>query len=181
MADDAPPTISERVRHMTIAHNREFRVLFLCTGNSARSQMAEALLNWKGRGRFHAEGAGSSPADRVNPHAIETLRQYNIPWSGHAPRSIDGLEREPWDFVVTVCDRAKESCPIFPGQPILAHWGMPDPAEVEGSDAAKQAAFRDAFLLISRRIDLLLALPLEKLAGLALEARVQAISTAGGP
>src|SRR5881628_253257 len=84
--------------------------------------MAEALLNWRGRGRFQAESAGSRPADRVNAHAIETLREYNIPWSGRAPRSIDGLEREPWDFVVTVCDRAKESCPIFPGKPILAHW-----------------------------------------------------------
>src|SRR5207245_1257926 len=99
-----------------------FRLLFLCTGNSARSQMAEALLNWKGRGRFQAESAASRPADRVNPHAIETLRDYDIPWAGHAPRSIDGLEREPWDFVITVCDRAKEACPIFPGQPILAHW-----------------------------------------------------------
>ena len=90
-----------------------FRVLFICTGNSARSQMAEALLNWKGRGRFQAESAGSRPADRVNPHAIETLREYGVPWAGHAPRGIDGLEPEPWDFVVTVCDRAKESCPIL--------------------------------------------------------------------
>jgi arsenate reductase (thioredoxin) len=152
-----------------------FRLLFLCTGNSARSQMAEALLNWKGRGRFHAESAGSRPADRVNPHAIETLREYKVPWHGHAPRSIDGLERESWDFVVTVCDRAKESCPIFPGQPIMAHWGMPDPAEVTGDDAAKQKAFEAAFLLLSRRIDLLLALPIEKLERLALEARVRAI------
>jgi len=86
------------------------------------------------------------------------------PWRGRAPRSIDGLEREPWDFVVTVCDRAKESCPIFPGQPVLAHWGMPDPAEVEGDGAAKRAAFRGAFVL-----------PVEKLERLALEARVRAI------
>ena len=142
--------------------------------------MAEALLNWKGRGRFQAESAGSRPADRVNPHAIETLREYNIPWSGRAPRSIDGLEREPWDFVVTVCDRAKESCPIFPGQPILAHWGMADPAEAAGDAVAKRAAFRDAFVLISRRVDLLLALPLEKLERLALEARVRAIGHATG-
>jgi arsenate reductase (thioredoxin) len=152
-----------------------FRLLFLCTGNSARSQMAEALLNWKGRGRFHAESAGSRPADRVNPHAIETLREYDIPWAGHAPRSIDGLEREHWDFVVTVCDRAKESCPIFPGQPILAHWGMPDPAEVAGDEVTKRKAFDAAFLLLSRRVDLLLALPIEKLERLALEARLRAI------
>jgi len=152
-----------------------FRLLFLCTGNSARSQMAEALLNSKGRGRFHAESAGSRPADRVNPHAIATLRDYDIPWAGHAPRSIDGLEREPWDFVITVCDRAKESCPIFPGQPILAHWGMPDPADVAGDEVTKRKAFEAAFFLLSRRIDLLLALPIEKLERLALEARVRAI------
>jgi len=158
-----------------------FRVLFLCTGNSARSQMAEALLNWKGRERFHAESAGSRPADRVNPHAIETLREYNVPWQGRAPRGIDGLERESWDFVVTVCDRAKESCPIFPGQPIMAHWGMADPADVAGDEARKRKAFEAAFLLLSRRIDLLLALPIEKLERLALEARVRAIGdTTGG-
>ena len=117
--------------------------------------MAEALLNWKGRERFHAE--------------------YNVPWHGHAPRGIDGLERESWDCVVTVCDRAKESCPIFPGQPIMAHWGMPDPADVAGDEAKKRKAFEAAFLLLSRRIDLLLALPIGKLERLALEARVRAI------
>ena len=141
--------------------------------------MAEALLNWKGKGRFEAASAGSRPADRVNPLAIEMLRQYDIPWRGRAPRGVDGLEREPWDFVITVCDRAKESCPVFPGQPMLAHWGMPDPAEVDGDEPTKQAAFRDAFLLISRRIDLLLALPLEKLELLALAARVRSIGASG--
>jgi len=156
-----------------------FRVLFLCTGNSARSQMAEALLNWKGKGRFEAHSAGSRPAAQVNPFAIEVLREHGISWAGHAPRSVDGLEREHWDFVVTVCDRAKEACPIFPGQPILAHWGMPDPAEVEGDRATKQAAFRDAFVLLSRRIDLLLALPLEKLEQLGRQARLRAIGAAG--
>lgn len=160
---------------MTTAPGRKFRVLFLCTGNSARSQMAEAILNRKGRALFHAESAGSHPAARVNPYAIETMRDYDITWAGHPPRSVEGLERERWDFVLTVCDRAKESCPVFPGQPVLAHWGMPDPAEVAGDDAAKRVAFRDAFLLLNRRIDLLLALPIEKLERLALEARVQAI------
>ena len=140
--------------------------------------MAEALLNWKGKGRFEAQSAGSRPADRVNAHAITTLEAYHIPWAGRAPRGIDGLEREPWDFVITVCDRAKESCPIFSGQPMLAHWGMPDPAEVQGDEVTKRAAFRDAFLLISRRIDLLLALPLEKLERLALQTRVRAIGDA---
>ena len=137
--------------------------------------MAEALLNWKGRGRLHAESAGSRPADRVNPHAIETLREYDVPWQGRAPRSIDGLERESWDFVITVCDRAKEACPIFPGQPILAHWGMPDPAAVTGDETAKRQAFEAAFLFLSRRIDLLLALPIGKLERLALVARLRAI------
>jgi len=141
--------------------------------------MAEALLNWKGKGRFAAESAGSRPASRVNPLAIETLRQYAVPWRGRAPRGIDGLEREPWDFVITVCDRAKESCPIFPGQPALAHWGMPDPADVTGDQVTRQAAFRDAFLVLSRRIDLLLALPLEKLERMAVEARVRAIGESG--
>ena len=137
--------------------------------------MAEALLNWKGKGRFAAESAGSRPAQRVNPYAIEALRQHNIPWEDRAPRGIDGLERQPWDFVITVCDRAKESCPIFPGQPVLAHWGMPDPADVGGDLVTKRTAFRDAFLVLSRRIDLLLALPLEKLERMAVEARVRAI------
>ena len=121
--------------------------------------MAEAILNAKGNGRFEAASAGSRPAAAVNPYALETLREFKIPWAGHPPRSIDGLEREQWDFVITVCDRAKEACPIFPGQPVLAHWGMPDPAGVEGDEAAKRAAFRTAFLELSRRIDLLLALP----------------------
>lgn len=136
-----------------------YRLLFLCTGNSARSQMAEAILNAKGKGRFEAASAGSHPAGRVNPYALETLREFKIPWAGHPPRSIDGLEREHWDYVITVCDRAKEVCPIFPGKPVLAHWSLPDPAEVEGDDAAKRAAFRATFLELSRRIDLLLALP----------------------
>ena len=136
-----------------------FRLLFLCTGNSARSQMAEAILNAKGKGRFEAASAGSRPAARVNPYALETLREFKIPWSGHPPRSVAGLDREHWDYVITVCDRAKEACPIFPGQPMLAHWSIPDPADVEGNDTAKRAAFRDAFLELSRRIDLLLALP----------------------
>ena len=119
-----------------------FRVLFVCTGNSARSQIAEALLNWKGKGRFQAESAGSRPATTVNLYAVEVLREHGVPWAGQTPRGVDGLEREAWDFVITVCDRAKESCPIFPGQPILAHWGMSDPAEVEGGEAIKRRAFR---------------------------------------
>ena len=158
---------------------KTYRVLFLCTGNSARSQMAEAVLNRKGTGRFHAESAGSSPAARVNPYAVQTLQGSGIEWRGHPPRGLTGLDRERWDFVITVCDRAKEACPVFPGQPILSHWGMPDPAAVEGDEATKRAAFVDALTLISRRVDLLLALPIEKLDRLIVEARVQAIGEVG--
>jgi arsenate reductase len=154
-----------------------FRILVLCTGNSARSQMAETLFNRLGAGRVRAESAGTYPAPRVNPLAIAALAEAGHPWSGHQPRGLDGLEREPWDFVITVCDKAKESCPIFPGQPMLAHWGMSDPADVEGDEAARRAAFREALLLIRRRVELMLALPLEKLERMALEARVRAIGT----
>ncbi|PYP59165.1 MAG: hypothetical protein DMD44_05630 [Gemmatimonadetes bacterium] len=123
--------------------------------------MAEALLNWKGKGRFHAESAGSRPADRVNPLAIETLREHHIPWSGHTPRGTDGLDRQAWDFVITVCDAAKESCPIFlgPARPTQMHWSMADPAAVEGDEATSRAAFRETFRLISQHIDQLLARP----------------------
>jgi protein-tyrosine-phosphatase len=153
------------------------RVLVLCTGNSARSQMAEALFNQLGRGRIHAESAGTFPAPRVNPLAIQALAEHGLAWAGHQPRGLDGLERDPWDFVITVCDKARESCPIFPGQPMLAHWGMPDPADVVGDEATRRAAFREALLLIRRRVELMLALPLEKLERMALEARVRAIGT----
>jgi protein-tyrosine-phosphatase len=112
-----------------------YRVLFLCTGNSARSQIAEAVLNRKGKGRFVAESAGSRPVERVNPAAVEVLREVGIDWRDRTPRGLAGLERERWDFVITVCDHAKEACPWFPGQPVLAHWGMPDPADVEGDEA----------------------------------------------
>ena len=162
-----------------MANLKPLRVLVVCTGNSARSQMAEALFNHLGSGRIIAESAGSRPAARVNPFAIEALDKARIPWAGHPPRGLEGLEREHWDFVITVCDRAKESCPILPGQLVVAHWGMPDPAEVEGSDDAKRAAFRDALALIRRRIELMLALPMEKLKRLALEARVKAIGQSG--
>jgi arsenate reductase len=151
-----------------------FRVLFLCTGNSARSQMAEALLNHEGAGRFEAESAGTEPAARVNPGAIEALAAGGIEWHGHAPRSVDGLEGRTWDLVVTVCDDAKESCPIFPAGPVIAHWGMPDPAAVQG-DAAKRAAFRGTLDVLRRRIDALVKLPVEGLARQALEARVREI------
>lgn len=149
---------------MTVA---PIRVLFLCTGNSARSQMAEALLNQKGRGRFHAESAGSRPVARVNPYAIRALADVGISWEGRVPRSVDGLELEHWDLIITVCDNAKEACPIFPGQPTFAHWGMDDPAEGQGTDEDKHRAFEAARNLLARRIDLLVALPAERFASVA--------------
>ncbi|HTR20775.1 MAG TPA: arsenate reductase ArsC [Gemmatimonadales bacterium] len=160
---------------MTTAPQAKLRVLFLCTGNSARSQMAEAILNAKGKGRFHAESAGSQPAARVNPLTIETMQSFRSGWTGRPPRGLEGLDRQHWDFVITVCDKAREACPIFPGQPVIAHWGMVDPAAATGDAEAQRAAFRDAFYLLNRRIELLVSLPIGALERLALEARVRAI------
>jgi arsenate reductase (thioredoxin) len=160
---------------------RPLRVLFLCTGNSARSQIAETILRRVGRRRFAPESAGAQPADRVNPFAIEALERYGYFWTGHQPRGLTGLEQQDWDFVITVCDRAKEACPVFPGQPVIAHWGMRDPASVEGSDEEKRRAFDEALLTIRCRLDLFVSLPMEKLTRLALEKRVRAIGDAGTP
>ncbi|MGH7703351.1 MAG: arsenate reductase ArsC [Gemmatimonadales bacterium] len=160
---------------MTPATDKPLRVLFLCTGNSARSRMAETILNRKGRGRFLVESAGSHPAAQVNPYAVEALGRHGFFWTGGPPRGMDGLEQRDWDFVITVCDRAKEACPIFPGQPVTAHWGMPDPTAAEGTEEAKRRAFDAALLLINCRIDLFLALPMEKLTRMGLEHRMKAI------
>ena len=160
---------------MASVEGRPCHVLILCTGNSARSQMAEALFNTRGRDRFRAESAGSQPAARVNPYAIRALSEIGLDWSGRTPRGLDEVSREGWDFVITVCDRAREACPIFPGTPIVAHWGMPDPAEAEGNDEQKLQVFRDTLILLARRIDLFLAVPVGKLDRLALEARTRAI------
>ena len=153
--------------------NRIMNVLFLCTGNSARSIMAEAILNKIGRGAFAAYSAGSHPAGRVNAHAIELLSKNHF--------SVDTLRSKDWaefsepgtpvmDFVLTVCDRAAgEVCPIWPGQPMTAHWGVEDPVEVEGDDQARLKAFSDAFMILSRRISLLVSLPIEKLERLSLQ------------
>lgn len=139
-------------------------VLFLCTGNSARSQIAEAILSNRGGDRFRVGSAGVHPAAEVNPFAVAALREFGIDWSGKHPKTVDSVMGEHWDLVITVCDRAKESCPILPGHPTYAHWGLDDPAAVEGDDATKRAAFRLTTLDLSRRIDLLLAVPPERLA-----------------
>lgn len=156
-----------------------FRVLFLCTGNSARSQIAEALLNHDGAGRFEAESAGTEPAARVNPGAVEALAAAGIEWHGHPPRSVDGLDGRPWDVVVTVCDDARESCPIFPAGPVIAHWGMPDPAAAHGDPATKRAAFLGTLDVLRRRIGVLVKLPVEDLPRPVLEARVREIGSIG--
>jgi arsenate reductase len=152
-------------------------VLFLCTGNSARSILAEAILDHDGAGRFAAFSAGSQPAGKVNPIALHTLAERGYPVEGYSSKSWNAFAAGPqFDLIVTVCDSAAaESCPVWPGQPISAHWGIPDPAAVTGSDEEKQAAFALAFERMKRRIDLMLALPLDTLTPEALHAELQAI------
>lgn len=154
-------------------------VLFLCTGNSARSIMAEVLLNQMGRGRFKAFSAGSKPAGKVNPFSIETLRRLGMPTEGLRSKGWDEFAApgaQPIDFVITVCDNAAgEACPVWPGKPVTAHWGVEDPAAVQGSDEDKRKAFRHAAAILGRRIELFLALPLEKLDAHALRGKVQEI------
>jgi arsenate reductase len=152
------------------------KILFLCTGNSARSIFAEYFMNRTGKNRFEAYSAGSQPAGTVNPFALRILRHmYNIDPSQARSKSWDEFKDVPFDFVITVCDSARESCPIFPGQPIVAHWGIPDPALATGNDEEKLRRFRDAALQIQRRIDLFCALPIEKLDRLKLVKLVQEI------
>jgi arsenate reductase len=156
-------------------------VLFLCTGNSARSIMAEAAANHPaiGGGRFRAHSAGSHPTGAVNPAALDLLQRQGIPTAGLRSKSWEEFARPgapAMDFVFTVCDRAAaETCPIWPGQPMTAHWGVPDPAAVEGSQADRRRAFLDAFLTLKRRVELLASLPLDKLSRLALQERVDQI------
>ncbi len=156
-----------------------YNVLFLCTGNSARSILAEAYLNSRSPGRFVAYSAGSQPAGRVNPFALELLRKNRM--------STEGLRSKNWDefsqpkaprmnFVFTVCDNAAgEVCPVWPGQPVSAHWGIEDPAAAQGADEEKRRAFLKAFTQLSTRINLFLNLPLEKLDGMALKAKLDEI------
>lgn len=157
--------------------DQPLNVLFLCTGNSARSILGEAILNHDGAGRFRAWSAGSNPTGTVNPWAIHTLETLGYPATDYRSKSWDEFADGPaFDLIFTVCgNAAEETCPVWPGHPVTAHWGIPDPAAVAGSDAEKAAAFMDAFGMLKRRIDLLLALPIASLEKLALRERLQAI------
>jgi Protein-tyrosine-phosphatase len=155
-----------------------YNVLFLCTGNSARSVMAEALLNVLGKGRFHAYSAGSFPSGKVQPIAAELARSlgYTEPLRSKSWDEFAQADSPAIDMVITVCDNAAgEVCPIWPGHPITAHWGVPDPVAVDGDEEGPRRAFQSAWLMLRRRIDLLLALPLEKLDHLATQREVRAI------
>lgn len=158
---------------------RVYNVLFLCTGNSARSILAEVLLNHKGKPNFRAFSAGSHPTGRVNPHAVRQLESAGLPTTGLRSKSWDEFAKPGalrMDFVFTVCDNAAhEVCPVWPGQPVTAHWGVPDPAAVTGSNEQIERAFREAFVTLDRRIGLLLNLPIASLDQLAIKKEVDRI------
>ena len=159
--------------------DRPYNVLFLCTGNSARSIIAEALINQWGRGRFRGLSAGSHPKGTVHPIALQLLQRLNFPTEGLRSKSWDEFAAPgavPLDFVFTVCDNAAgEVCPYWPGQPMTAHWGVPDPAAVEGSDTEQWVAFRRAFAALDNRIKIFTSLPLASLDRVKLQARLDAI------
>ncbi|HTO42271.1 MAG TPA: arsenate reductase ArsC [Rhizomicrobium sp.] len=159
--------------------DRIYNVLFLCTGNAARSIMGEAILNRVGNGKFRAYSAGSAPNSDVNPHTLALLRRLDFPIENLHSKSWDAfsqVDAPVLDFVFTVCDQtANEPCPVWSGQPITAHWGVPDPAAVEGDDTTIAFAFRDAFLRLERRIELFTLLPVKRLDRLSLQARLDDI------
>ncbi len=159
--------------------DRIFNVLFLCTGNSARSILAEALLNHRGKGRFRAFSAGSHPSGQVNPFVLELLSQQGLPVDRLRSKSWDEFARPEapeMDFVITVCDNAAgEVCPAWPGQPMTAHWGVEDPAAQEGSDEARRAAVKKAFHLLNRRIALFISLPVQTLDAMSLKRHLDEI------
>lgn len=160
-----------------------YNVLFLCTGNSARSIIAEGLLNRDGEGRFKAFSAGSHPKGRVHPFTLELLRSMGIDTGFARSKSWDEFAvtgAQEFDFIFTVCDdAANEPCPVWPGHPMTAHWGVPDPATAEGTDAEKHLAFAEAARLLGNRISLLLNLPLASLDRLALKSKLDAIGKSG--
>lgn len=159
--------------------HEEFNVLFLCTGNSARSILAEAILNKRGGGAFKAYSAGSQPAGKVNPHAIALLEKLNYDTSFARSKNWDEFavpDAPKMDFVFTVCDNAAaESCPIWPGQPMNAHWGIPDPAAAEGTEAEMGIAFADAYRMLESRISIFTSLPLSSIERLSLKDKLDAI------
>jgi arsenate reductase len=156
-----------------------YNVLFLCTGNSARSIMAEAILNQRGKGRFTAYSAGSHPSDQPRPEALKQIESFGLPTSGLRSKSWDEFavpDAPKMDFVFTVCDNAANGqCPYWPGQPMTAHWGILDPAAVKGTPEEIARAFRDAFVVLDRRIGLFLSLPLSTLDQLAIKREVENI------
>ena len=158
-----------------------YNVLFVCTGNSARSILAEGLLNQLGGKRFKAFSAGSHPNGRVNPFALSTLQALRVPADGFRSKNWDEFAQPgapALDFVFTVCDNAAgEMCPVWPGQPMSAHWGVPDPAAVEGTDAEKARAFMDTAVTLKRRIELMLALPMASLDAMSVLREVKKIGT----
>lgn len=158
-----------------------FNVLILCTGNSARSILAECLLNHLGQGHFHAYSAGSHPAGRVNPFALEVLQAAGIATEGVRSKSWDEFsapDAPKMDLIITVCDNAAgETCPFWPGSPATAHWGYPDPAAVEGSDDEKRKAFQQTMHAIRSRLQLLVSLPVDKLDRISLQREAQALAT----
>jgi len=161
--------MTDKVRH----------VLFVCTGNSARSILAEGLMTALGRGRFVGHSAGSHPKERPHPLALQTLAAHGIPTDGFRSKSWDEFAQAgapTLDFVFTVCDQAAgEACPYWPGQPMTAHWGLPDPAAVQGSEEQQRKAFLDTFVALKRRIELMLALPLASLDSLSLQRELRDI------
>jgi protein-tyrosine-phosphatase len=164
--------------------DRPLNVLFLCTHNSARSVMAEAILNKQGAGRFRSYSAGSQPSGKINPHALKLLNGLGHDVSGFRSKSWDEFAKPGapvFDFIITVCDDAAgESCPVWPGHPMTAHWGISDPSRATGTEAEIAYAFDDAYRMLSTRIGLLLALPMEKLEGLSLQSHLRDIGRADG-
>lgn len=160
-----------------------YKVLFICTGNSARSIMAEGLLNHLGQGRFQAFSAGSHPKGSVNPRALAALQSHHIPTEGFRSKGwekFSGPQSASLDFVFTVCDQAAgEMCPVWPGQPMTAHWGVEDPANEVGNSEQIERRYWDAMMVLRRRIELFLSLPLEKLDRLSLQKEIEQIGHVG--
>lgn len=162
--------------------DKTYRALFICTGNSARSILAEGLLNGLGQGRFRAWSAGSQPKGEVHPLALATLQRLGLPADGYRSKSWDEFatpDGPQFDFIFTVCDNAAgEACPVWPGKPMTAHWGVPDPAAATGTQEERLKAFQDAAMALKRRIELFLALPLDRLDDMSLQQQLRDIGKA---